>query len=55
MDYTKNEKKLLKERVIKKNMESRKMEILMEEILKVVKRTYNKLEKIEEKNKQIRK
>ena len=30
-------------------MESRKIEILMEEILKAVKRTDNKLEKIEEK------
>ena len=30
-------------------MESRKIEILMEEILKVVKRTYNKLEKNKEK------
>ena len=30
-------------------MESRKIEILIEKILKAVKRTYNKLEKIEEK------
>ena len=30
-------------------MESRKIEILIEEILKAVKRTYNKLEKIKEK------
>ena len=30
-------------------MESKKLEILMEEILKAVKITYNKLEKIEEK------
>ena len=37
-------KKFVKERVIKtNNRESRKIEILMEEILKVVKRTDNKL------------
>ena len=36
-------------------MESRKIEILMEEILKAIKRTDNKFEKIKEKNKQIRK
>ena len=30
-------------------MESRKLEILIEEILQAVKRTYNKLEKMEEK------